>query len=62
MSFVPLSQKYKANADLPSEEDEDIHTAFNKLRESDESSELETQKPAPATKNTCTAYTAQHLK
>lgn len=42
-------QKYKANADLPAppvEEREDTDTAFNKLRESDESPELET--PAPA--------------
>lgn len=43
------SQKYKANAELPvDQEDEDTDTAFNKLRESDESPELETPKPIAA--------------
>lgn len=47
LNFV--SQKYAANADLPSEqEDEDTDIAFNKLRESDDSPELETPKPIPA--------------
>lgn len=42
-------QKFKGNADSPVEqEDEDTDTAFNKLRESDESPELETPKPIPA--------------
>lgn len=44
-------KKYKANADLPveqEEDEEDTDTTFNKLRESDESPELETPKAIPA--------------
>lgn len=58
--YLSDPEKYKANADLPSEEDEgeDTDTAFNKLRESDESPELETttttksstKKPTPKRK------------
>lgn len=45
LSCFIFRQKFKANADMPSEEEsEDTDTAFNKLRESDDSPELETPK------------------
>lgn len=45
--YLSDPEKYKANADMPSEEEEgdDQDTAFNKLRESDESPDLETTTP-----------------
>ncbi|XP_037024559.1 putative oxidoreductase GLYR1 homolog isoform X2 [Bradysia coprophila] len=44
--YLSDPEKYKANADLPSEqEDEDTNTTFDQLRESDESSELQTTTP-----------------